>query len=133
MSKPNKLADLSNQQLIDEYVDLSRQQGAALEKDDTQKFNRLFDKFVPVREEIRRRGDEVRKELIPLLKRSPDESRLDYGAAQRRRNAAFDLMAIVPDLAKATLEELAKSPLLDISARASLSLSNLEDGIWKPS
>lgn len=127
------LATQSNEQLIDLYVDLSRQQGAAMEKEDTRKYNRLYDKVGAVRRELRKRGDDVRqKTLIPLLKRAPGESVLDYSSSQRRYNAAMDLMAIAPDLAKATLEELANSPLQDYRVHAGMAMLDLERGIWKP-
>ena len=133
MSKSNDLANLSNEQLIDAYIDLSRQQGLATEKDDTRKYNRLFDKVAAISRELRRRGDDVRKTmLIPLLKRSPSEATFDFKVAQRRYNAAMDLMAVAPEIAKPTLEELANGPLIDYRARAGGALLHLERGIWKP-
>jgi len=133
MSKSNDLANLSNEQLIDAYIDLSRQQGVATRKEDIRKYNRLFDKVAAIERELRKRGDDVRKALlIPLLKLSSGESRIDYEAAQRRYNAAMELMAVAPDPAKATLEELAESALQDYVVRAGMALLNLERGRWKP-
>ncbi len=133
MSESNKLSGLTDQQLTDAYVELSRQQGEALLKEDTRKYNRPFDRVDAIGREHRKRGDDVRKtQLAPLHKLSSGESRIDWGTAQRRYNAAMDLMAVAPDLAKATLEGPAKGPLQDYVVRAGMSLLNLERGRWKP-
>jgi Domain of unknown function (DUF2019) len=127
------LTTLSNQQLVDAYVELSRQQGAALLNEDTRKYNHLFDKVNAIYRELRKRGDDVRKAmLIPLLKRAPGESVIDYGTAQRRYNAAADLMGVAPDLAKPILEELANGALQDYCVRAGMDLLRYEKGAWKP-
>jgi hypothetical protein len=122
------LTGLSNEQLVAAFVEFSHEQGAALKNEDTRSYNRLFDKLKPIEEELRKRGDEVRKGLIPLLKATPT-SGLSYQDAQTRFNAAEELDSLVPALARATLRDIAVNGPRKYRGMAGMSISIREKGV----
>lgn len=115
------LMALSNEQLADAFAEISRQQGEAMEDENTRKYSRLLKKLQTISAELRSRGADARKILVPLLKQG-DEPSWSYQAAQRRYNAAQELEAVVPELARTTLEEIAsRGPsMYRLMARTSL-------------
>jgi hypothetical protein len=128
------MSDLSksNEELVAAFADLSRQQGAALETEDMRQHNRLFDKLRAIRDELRSRGAEAQKLLIPLLEQGQQPS-LSYAAAQLRFNAAVGLKVVAPELAHATLESLSIRGPLTYRGMAGMSLSLMDQTTLKPS
>ena len=124
------LSELSIDQLANVFTELSRQQGDAMQVEDTTRYNRLFRDLDAVRKELRRRGDDARKVLIPLL--NPQDSASPYQSAQVRLNAAVELKAIAPELAKAALQSLAAHGPRKYRGIAGMSLSFDDEGISKP-
>ena len=126
------LSALSKEQLAELFAELSREQGDAMQVEDTKRYNRLLDKLDAVKKEIRGRGDDARKVLIPLLEASARDSISPYQAAQTRFNAAVELKAVAPELAKATLQSLATHGPRKYRGMAGMSLSFDAEGISKP-
>lgn len=126
------LSSLSNEELADRFVNLSRQQGKALESENTTKYNKLFAELHLVGEELRARGDEARKVLVPLLVAPVQEPAWSYQAAQVRFNAAVHLKAVVPELARSALEDLASKGPRKYRGMAGMSLSFDEQGVSRP-
>jgi hypothetical protein len=125
------LKGLSNEQLVAAFVALSHKQGMALKNENTRRYNRLFDELKPIEAELRERGDDARRSLIPLLKATPN-SGLYYQDAQTRFNAAEELDSLVPELARATLRDIAANGPRKYRGMAGMSLSMREQGIYKP-
>ena len=132
MKKPD-LSALSTEQLVAMYIDISTQEAEALERNLLRRVNKLIDQERAVDETLRERGPEARRALIPLLDYVGQKS--PWFAAERaqvRLNAAKTLLAIVPEQARATLEELAARAPGDQKLSASMCLWHLETGVYKP-
>ena len=129
--KNPKLQDLSNEQLAERFKELSLQQGEAEMSSDMRTYSRRFQQLEDVGAELRRRGDGARRALVPLLD-CPRNAGLLSAVAQCRYNAAWELLAVEPARARATLEELADSVTQSQMALARHTLGVLDDGTLKP-
>ena len=94
-------------------------------------YNRRSQQVDDVGAELRRRGTEARRALVPLLNCPRDAGPLS-AVAQCRYNAAWELLAVEPARARATLEELANSVTRYQMAHARRTLGILDDGTLKP-
>ena len=131
--KNTDVSALSNEQLVAMYVDVSIRQADALLRNDLRRVNRLVDRQRIITETLRARGTEARRALIPLLDYVGQKSPwFSQERAQVRLNAATTLLAIVPEKARATLEELAARGPGDQKLSASMCLWHLETGVYKP-
>jgi len=126
------LSALTNQQLAEKFAAISAQQGEAVRVEDTKKYNKLFDALQRVVNELRARGTDARKVLIPLLDAPTPEANWNYQTSQTRFNAAVELKALAPERAQATLEALASKGLRQFRGMAGMSLYYDEMGISKP-
>jgi hypothetical protein len=127
-----KLQDLSNEQLVERFKQLSLEQGAAEMRNDMRTYNRRSHQLKDVGAELRRRGPMARLALLPLLNCPRDAGPLS-AVAQCRLNAAEELLAVEPDRARATLEQLAKTDFTQFQmALARGALEVLDNGTWKP-
>lgn len=129
--KTPKLQELSNEQLTERFKQLSLQQGEAEMSNDMQTYKRRYQQLKDVSAELRRRGPEARRALVPLLN-CPRNAGLLAAVAQCRLNAAEELLAIEPDRARTTLEEIARSVTRFQMALARHTLGVLDDGTFKP-
>jgi hypothetical protein len=129
--KSPKLQDLSNEQLAERFKELSLQQGEAEMSNDMRTYNRRTQQVDDVSAELRRRGTEARRALVPLLD-CPRNPGLLSAVAQCRYNAAWELLAVEPTRARATLEELANSVTQYQMAHVRHTLGVLDDGTFKP-
>lgn len=129
--KALKLQDLSNEQLTERFKQLSLQQGDAERSNDMRTYKRRYQQLNDIAAELRRRGPEARRALVPLLDCSRNEGPLS-AVAQCRLNAADELLAVEPDRARATLEEIANSVTQFQMALARQTLGVLDDGTFKP-
>ena len=130
--KTPKLQELSNEQLAERFKQLSLQQGEAEMCNDMRTYSRRLYQLKDVSAELRRRGPEARRVLIPLLN-CPRSAGLLNAVAQCRYNAAYELLAVEPDRPRATLEEIANS----ISSQYQMALARgilevLNNGTLKP-
>lgn len=129
--KTPKLQDLSNGQLAERFKELSLQQGEAEMSNDMRTHNRRSQQLDDIGMELRQRGTEARRALVPLLDCPRDAGPLS-AVAQCRYNAARELLAVEPARARATLEELANSVTQFQMALARHTLGVLNDGTLKP-
>src|SRR5262249_42603404 len=123
--------DLSNEQLAERFKELSLQQGEAEMSNDMRTYNRRSQQLDDVGAELRRRGTEARRALVPLLN-CPRDVGLLSAVAQCRYNAARELLPVEPARARATLEELANSVTRYQMAHARRTLGLLNDGTLTP-
>ena len=129
--KSPKLEDSSNEQLAEQFRQLSLQQGEAEMSNDMRKYRRCYDRLNEISDELKRRGPEARRALLPLLN-CPRSAGLLSAVAQCRYNAASELLAVEPGRARATLEELANSVTQFQMALARQTLGVLDNGTFKP-
>lgn len=128
MKTPN-LQELSNEQLAERFKLLSFQED---EDACSAKYWKIaYDERNRVVSELRRRGPDARRALIPLLD-FQDNSRFMSSVAQCHYNAARELLAIEPVRARATLEKLANSVTQSQMAQARGTLEVLNNGTFKP-
>jgi hypothetical protein len=114
---------MSVNDLVKRFAEISMAQAEALEWDEIGEFNRLYTQLDRVGREIQRRGSEDRTKLKGLyLHPSP----------QVRLNAAKSTLAIAPQEAREVLESICASRRLPQSLDAGMTLSNLDNGIFKP-
>lgn len=86
------------------------------------RYNRLVDKIINIREELKARGG--RQALLPLL---------NHKNRQVRYQAAMATLLVAPASAKEALEKLSKSHEFPQAADASIALDKLADGSFVPS
>jgi hypothetical protein len=99
--KTPKLQEFSNEQLTERFQQLSLQQGEAEMSNDMRTYNRRYQQLKDVSAELRRRGPEARRALVPLLN-CPRSAGLLSAVAQCRLNAAQELLAVEPNRARDT-------------------------------
>jgi Domain of unknown function (DUF2019) len=99
------------------------------------RYNTLFDRLEAISGELRRRGPDARRALLPLLEvqgtGEPFYFRRARGAECRYR-AARELLAVEPDRARATLLALVKDAPIYQQALARGTLASLADGTLIP-
>ena len=127
--KTPKLQDLSNEQLAERFKLLSFQEDE--DECSAKHYKIAYDERNRVAAELRRRGPEARRALIPLLD-FKDNSRGMSAVAQCHYNAARELLAVEPARARATLEKLANSVTQSQMFQARRTLEVLNNGTFKP-
>ena len=128
MKNPN-LQELSNEQMAERFKLFSFQQ--AEDACSAKYAQTAYDELNRVAAELRRRGPDARRALIPLLD-CQDNSRIMSAVAQCHYNAARELLVVEPARARETLEKLAKSVTRSQMARARGTLEVLDNGTFKP-
>jgi hypothetical protein len=117
------LAAMTDDQLVDRFVEISLAQDKAILYDEIAKFNRLFSQEMAVDQELKTRPGDRRRLLLRLF---------DHENAQVRLNAAKATLAVAPAAAREALENLANSKQFPQAGDAGMSLTNLDRGIYKP-
>jgi Domain of unknown function (DUF2019) len=125
-------SDMSDEQLGKAFVEISVKEADAMGLRDSRAVNKLIKQLRAVKEVLRARGPEARKVLQPLLSYPASRSPFADQAAQVRLNAAKELLAVVPEQARATLEHLAAHGPSAQSGDAGMCLQFLQDGVFKP-
>jgi hypothetical protein len=120
---PNDLCNMATDQLIAVYIDLSIREAEAIDRQEMGKVKTLYGQLQAICTVLRARGPEARRTLVPLL---------GHRNAQLRLNAAKELLAVVPDQARATLENIAAHGPDQQSGDAGMTLQLLDDGVFKP-
>jgi hypothetical protein len=122
MKKPDP-AVLNPSQLIDAYVDVAIEEERALELQEWRKLRTLFKRRTLITHFLtdRNRGLVM---LLPLLR---------HNNAQVRLNAAEDLLEVMPEQARATLQDLAAHGPSQQRGCAGMCLRELEADSMKPS
>jgi hypothetical protein len=115
--------DMTLDQLVKLYCSIGIDQDKALLRSEYAKFNGLFEEMDAVENELRGRGGDQRRELLPLF---------EHPNAQVRLNAMKATLAVAPETARRALEGLAASREFPQAGDAGMSLINLDRGIFKP-
>ncbi|HKW53861.1 MAG TPA: DUF2019 domain-containing protein [Stellaceae bacterium] len=124
---------MSDEQLAKAFIDISIKQADATGRRDARASSKVIKHLQAIKEILRARGPEARKVLVPLLSYRPGSLQLFANqTAQVRLNAAKELLAVVPDEARAALEELAERGPSFQSGSAGMCLQLLDDGVFKP-
>jgi hypothetical protein len=118
-----KLANMTAEELVAEYINISTTQYDALMSDEIAKFNRLFDKMVVVEDELQRRTGDQRRLLLPLYEHENPHVRL---------NAIKATLALAPEAGREALKALAEAREGIQSLDAGMCIRALDDGTYKP-
>ncbi len=121
--KKQALDDATVEELVEHFVGLCVEQYRQLERGDIPKVNRLYDKIEAIKSELKLRPGDQRRALVALYR---------HDNMQVRLKAANATLAIAPEAARATLEDIKASNWPSQSADASSMLRNLDRGIFKP-
>src|SRR5579875_785539 len=108
MSAPD-LTKLKVEQLVESFKIWSYKQAAAI-GDNSNDYAKAYARLVAIGDELRRRGPEARRALVPLLDCNGTEAgplKALSAGAQCRYNAAWQLLAVKPNLATQALQNLA--------------------------
>lgn len=124
MKKPDKLQDMTVEQMVERFVAIALDQDKALLRREHARFNRLFDKMEAVEDELRSRDGDQRRALLSLY---------NHPSTQVRVKAVKATLAVTPEAALRELKEIAESRKYPQAGEAGMSLLNLERGIFKPS
>ena len=122
MKTPNVNA-LSDSDLMAQFRQHALDMSEVLLDSNIRAENRLVDKMKAIDDELRRRGSSARKALLVLL--NDEDLRVRYEAARRS-------LAVDRDIALKVLREVQASHYMPVAAEAGLTLSHLEQGIFKP-
>jgi enoyl reductase-like protein len=122
--KPDKLQDMTVEQLVERFVAIALDQDKALFRREHAKFNRLFDQMEAVESELKARDGDQRRVLLNLY---------NHPNTQVRVKAVKATLAVAPEAALRRLKEIAESRQYPQAGEAGMSLFNLEQGIFKPS
>ncbi len=126
------LGTMSLEELVDRFRDAAF--GLAGEVGSPKQYRKFFDRLNSITEELRRRGPDARRALLPLLE-CPESGPMwlrRERAAECRYQAAFELLAVEPARARETLAALANGWVDYQRAEARGTLKALEDGSFKP-
>lgn len=123
MMTPAKLSDLSIDRLVELFAEIGVAQSKALDADDTAKYNRLFDKLMEVKRELKDRSGDQRKALVTLY---------GYPNMQVRLSAAKATLAVVPQAARQAVEAIAASTWPPQCYDARMCLWMLDEGKFIP-
>jgi hypothetical protein len=118
------LKNLGVEELVDEFLSMALAQDEALLEEEYGKYNRLFDRMEDVKETLKNRDGDERRVLLPLL---------GHRNAQVRLKAAIALLAVKPDAARATLQQMSDANEYPQAARARGMLKALDEGRYVPS
>ena len=120
LSKPPvRLKQLSTQQLVDLFEQISLAQGEAVAEFQTSRANRLIKKRYELLAELRHRRVDKRPALFALY---------SHRHPQVRLNVATSTYALNPERAEAVMREIVASRLFPWAGDAGMHLSGLEHG-----
>jgi hypothetical protein len=121
--KRAKLQHMTVKQLVDRFSAIGIEQDQATLRGQHARFNRLFDEMVAIKDELKMRQGDQRRELLSLY---------DHPNVQVRLNAAKVTLAVAPEPARKLLQAISDSREYPQAGDAGMSLWNLEQGIFKP-
>lgn len=117
------LGRLSTEELVSRFVEIAIRQDQAIFRDDNAAFNRLFDRMDAVEQELKRRGGDQRRALMPLY---------SHPNMQVRLMAAKSTLAAAPEQARRMLEAIADSGWQPQAGDAGMCLWSLDQGVFIP-
>ncbi|HLH11866.1 MAG TPA: DUF2019 domain-containing protein [Methylovirgula sp.] len=110
-------------QLVDRFAEIGVAQDDALWGSKYARFKRLFEQMNEVDLELRSRGAEARRALLRLY---------NHRNIQVRLKAAKRTLAVAPIEARRLIEDISRSGFYPQAGEAGMTLSNLDEGIFKP-
>ena len=122
MSINDRFKSMITDDLVAAFERICLEQYEAILGGKNQKYNRLFDEVMIIRDELKARGE--RQVLLPLL---------SHKNRQVRYQAAMATLLVSPASAKQALEKLSHSHEFPQAADASIALDKLADGSFVPS
>jgi hypothetical protein len=115
---------MSIEQLVDRFVGIALDQDEAIRKEKNTKFNRLFREMRIIEDELKDRPGDQRSSLVRFLK---------HPNAQVRLRAAIATLALKPDAARMTLQNISDLNEYPQAPDARGMLRALDDGSYTPS
>jgi len=120
--KARPVAEMTSDELVERFVEISIEQGKAVAFFETARFNRLLPKLSAAARELRGRPGDERHRLLKLY---------DHPDLQVRLNAARFAYALDPEAAIATFQAIKDTRHYPWAGDAGMSLSALEMGMSK--
>ena len=117
------LRKLTEEQLLERFVAIGEAQDDASLYGDIPEFNRLYRLKVAVVDELQLRPGDQRSILISLY---------DHENLQVRLNAVTGTLALAPAQGRQVLQEMADSMKQPYAGDAGMTLSALDEGVFKP-
>jgi hypothetical protein len=122
--KTSTEADASRvRHLVERFTEICLAQYDAKYVIDVRKYNRLFPQMLRVREELKAMPGDQRSALLPLL---------SHANVQVRLMAAHALLALYPDRARHTLEDIRVSDIDPQNSEAASAIDRLDEGSYVP-
>jgi molybdopterin-guanine dinucleotide biosynthesis protein A len=118
------LSEWSDEELLARYLAILLEQDEAISRDQSRKYNRLFEEMLRVAEELKARPANPRQSLLPLL---------NHRNAQVRLMSAIDTLAIDRDRALAALQAISDRNEYPQAADARGIMRSLSEGRYQPS
>jgi Fic family protein len=118
------LDDLSVEQLVERFIAIALEQDEALRTDKLRKYNKLYDRMEEVEQELKSRSGDRRDALSGLMQHPNPQVRL---------KAASAILAIFPEAARRTLQDLVDRKLYPEAAYAGSMLHSIDEGRYRPS
>ncbi len=120
---PARIENLADEELVEQFIEISLAQYSALFKREIAKFNRLFDRKIKIVNELKSRMGDRRRLLLDLF---------DHPNIQVRLNAAEATLAVAPQTARAQLQVIRDSKEYPQAMDAGMSIRGLDDGTYRP-
>jgi hypothetical protein len=117
------LQSMSDGALIERFTEIALDQDESLLEDDTARFNELYRQMDDVENELKSRGGDKRRMLTQLY---------SHPNAQVRLTAAMATLALAPRDARRVLELIQEFQEHPQALDASMTLRNLDRGIFIP-
>lgn len=122
MTKVN-LSDMSLDDLVASFAEITRAQDKAILAADHSRYNRLFKDMIRVADELQRRPGDQRRALVRLY---------EFPNMQVRLKAAIHTLAVTPAAARAQLQAIAEARWFPQTADAKGMLRALDQGRYIP-
>jgi hypothetical protein len=122
-NRKTKLRDLAISDLVHRFSEIALQQYDCVERNENDRFNKLFAQMKEVADELRSRPGDARTKLVSLYV---------HPNRQVRLKAAIHTLAVNRDAARRILEEIAKDTFYPQALDAGFALQNMDRGIFKP-
>jgi Domain of unknown function (DUF2019) len=122
--KPSNLDDMTEDRLIERFIEIGIGQDQALLMDQIAIFNRLYKLRKDVELQLQRRSGDRRHVLLQLY---------DHPNVQVRLNAAEATLAVEPQKARRELEIIASSGQYPQAGYAGMTVAALDRGTFEPS
>lgn len=116
--------EMSAEHLVERFTSIALAQDEADLLGQHSKYNRLYDEMETVKTELKSRDDDLRRALLPLVEHSNPQVRL---------KAAIAVLALEPEIARATLQKIWDAKEFPQAAHASGMLDALNEGRYVPS